>query len=78
MPWLAGARSGVATLPTPGTLRITWPLAEGRRWHLLAQLSDESAPAAVEHDLPGHIAYRSHPAAGRLPAWSVLVSIESP
>ena len=54
------------------------PLAEGRRWHLLAQLSDESAPAAVEHDLPGHIAYRSHPAAGRLPAWSVLVSIESP
>ena len=78
VPWLAGARSGVATLPTPGTLRITWPLAEGRRWHLLAQLSDESAPAAVEHDLPGHIAYRSHPAAGRLPAWSVLVSIESP
>ena len=78
VPWLAGARSGVATLPAPGTLRIAWPLAQGRRWHLLAHLCDTPDPAAAAQGVPGRIVYRSHAAAGRMPAWSVQVSIESP
>jgi malto-oligosyltrehalose trehalohydrolase len=75
MPWLAEARSGRMHLPEPGTLRITWPLGGGRRWHLLARL-DEAEAAAPGEALPGTIVHRSHPEAARLPPWSVQVAID--
>ncbi len=75
VPWLAGARSGALALPAPGTLRISWPLADGRHWHLLAQLADHDGPSAPAARLPGEIVYRSHPPAPVLPAWSVQVAI---
>ena len=75
VPWLAGARSGRFDQPAPGTLRIEWPLAGGRNWHLLAQLADHAGPAELVAALPGELVYASHPAG--LPAWSVRVSIES-
>jgi hypothetical protein len=75
VPWLAGARSGSLALPAPGTLQISWPLAAGRRWHLLAQLADHDGPSALAARLPGEIVYSSHPPAPALPAWSVQVAI---
>jgi maltooligosyltrehalose trehalohydrolase len=78
VPWLAGARSGAWTLPAPGTLRISWPLAAGRRWHLLAQLCASPGPAELVHGLPGTVVYCSHSVAPTLPAWSVRVTIETP
>ncbi len=78
MPWLAGARSGRWVQPDAGTLLVTWPLAAGRRWHMLAQLANHDGPAALSAELPGRTVYRSHPAAGRLPPWSVQVAIEAP
>ena len=52
-PWLAGAGSGTWVQAAPGTLQLSWPLAGGRRWHLLAQLADHAGPAALLADLPG-------------------------
>lgn len=77
MPWLAGARSGRWELPAAGTLRVTWPLAAGSRWHLLAQLADHDGPATLAASLPGRIVYRSHAAGAVLPAWSVQVAVEA-
>jgi maltooligosyltrehalose trehalohydrolase len=77
VPWLAGAKSGAMALPAAGTLRIDWPLASGRRWHLLAQLSDHDGPAHLAAGLPGEMVYRSHPADRGLAAWSVHVAIEA-
>ncbi|MDH4052790.1 MAG: malto-oligosyltrehalose trehalohydrolase [Rubrivivax sp.] len=77
VPWLAGARSGKAEMPAPGTLRIAWPLAGGRRWHLLAQLAGHDGPSGLAKP-PGEAVFRSHPAASGLPAWSVQVSSEAP
>jgi maltooligosyltrehalose trehalohydrolase len=77
LPWLAGARSGQWALAAPGTLRITWPLAEGHHWHLLAQLAGHDGPASLAA-LPGRAVYRSHPHSGSgLPAWSVQAAIET-
>jgi maltooligosyltrehalose trehalohydrolase len=78
VPWLDGARSGSFTLPTPGTLQIAWPLAAGKRWHLLAQLCDHEGPRALAGSLPGDAVYSSHPDLRSLPAWSVHVTVESP
>ena len=75
MPWLADARSGVFSEPVPGTLRIEWPLGEGRRWHLLAQLASHAGAAAPE--LPGEVVYRSHAADTTLPPWSVQFALET-
>ena len=75
VPWLDGACSGCFELPAPGTLRIVWPLAKSRRWHLLAQLADHDGPSDLAAALPGGTVYRSH--AEGLPAWSVQVTLES-
>jgi maltooligosyltrehalose trehalohydrolase len=77
LPWLAGAGSGTLSLPAPGTLSVSWPLGEGQRWHLRAQLAAQPGPAELAAELPGRPVYRSHPDAVALPAWSVQVSIES-
>ena len=77
LPWLAGARSGTFELPAPGMLRVSWPLAGGRRWHLRAQLAAHPAPPGLAAGLPGMAVYDSHPQATAPPAWSVQVSIES-
>ncbi len=76
MPCLPGARSGVMSQPAPGTLRITWPLGGGHRWHLFAQLADHEGRAGVVSDMPGEIVYRSHPPAAQLPPWSVMFAME--
>jgi maltooligosyltrehalose trehalohydrolase len=78
VPWLDGARSGHVESPAAGLLRITWPLAAGRRWHLLAYLADDAAPAGLSATLPGEIVYASHAEAGHLAPWSVRVALESP
>ncbi len=78
IPWLEGSRSGVMTQVAPGTLRITWPLASGHRWHLLAQLASHASPAGMDTELPGTFVYRSHPVAARLAPWSVQFAIEAP
>ena len=78
MPWLAQAQSGSWTLPAPGSLRITWPLGAGCRWHLLAQLAGHAGPAALADTLPGRTVYRSHATHARLAAWSVQVAVEVP
>ena len=78
MPWLAQAQSGSWTLPAPGSLRITWPLGAGCRWHLLAQLAGHAGPAALADTLPGRTVYRSHATNARLAAWSVQVAVEVP
>lgn len=78
LPSLQGAQSGCCSLPEPGTLRITWALSGGRRWHLLARLAPHAAAAAAQAELPGTSVYRSHDAATQWPAWSVQVTIEEP
>ncbi|CAN5756451.1 malto-oligosyltrehalose trehalohydrolase [soil metagenome] len=77
LPWLAGAGSGIASWPAPGTLRITWPLGGGRLWHLSAQLAAHAGPSDSTADLPGDTVYRSHPQAGPRPPWSVHFAIEA-
>lgn len=78
MPWLPGAASGRWSQPAPGSLQVRWPLAGGRHWHLLAQLSDQAGPAALVQALPGRTVYRSHDGAQLLPPWSVRVTVEGP
>jgi maltooligosyltrehalose trehalohydrolase len=75
-PWLDGAASGRWDRPAPGTLRWSWPLAEGRRWHLLAQLADHAGPAGLAAALPGDLVHASHAGAG-LPPWSVRAAMEA-
>ena len=77
VPGLDGAKSGRYTLSDTGSLRITWPLANGAHWHLLAQLSDRIGPEKSAKELPGKVVYRSHDSGDTLPAWSVRVTIES-
>jgi len=76
-PWLEGARRGVATLPAPGTLRISWPLGGGRRWHLLAQLSEHEGPKRPVTELPGDTVYSSDSEPTRLAPWSVRFTVEA-
>jgi maltooligosyltrehalose trehalohydrolase len=76
VPWLGDARSGHCTLPCAGTLRISWPLGGGRRWHLRARLDD--TPALPDDAPPGRSVWRSHPASTELPPWSVEFTIETP
>ena len=79
MPWLAGAHSGALTMPSPGAIRITWQLGEGRRWHLLAQLADQEAPAPSDGPPPGAVIFASHAdSATTLAPWSVRISLEHP
>jgi maltooligosyltrehalose trehalohydrolase len=78
LPWLDGARSGEFTQPAPGTLRVCWPLAAGRRWHLLAQLADHDGAGRLATAPPGERVYASHDVTDNLPAWSVQVTIEEP
>lgn len=78
VPWLRGAGSGRWSQPAPGSLRVTWPLAGGRRWHLLAQLADHEGPAELAQALPGRTVHRSHDGAQPLPPWSVQVALEAP
>jgi malto-oligosyltrehalose trehalohydrolase len=75
MPWLAGARSGTLALPAAGTLHITWPLGQGRRWHLLAQLADH-AGTPLAGALAGDTVYASHASSSALAPWSVRVTLE--
>jgi malto-oligosyltrehalose trehalohydrolase len=76
VPWLQAAHSGRMAQPAPGTLRITWPLGGGRRWHLLAQLAAHRCPDGLAAALPGTTVYRSHPAGETLAPWSVQFAIE--
>jgi maltooligosyltrehalose trehalohydrolase len=76
VPWLDGARCGRFTVHAPGTLRLTWPLAGGRHWHLLAHLADHAGPAELLATLPGTIVYGSHGEAQALPPWSVHAALE--
>jgi maltooligosyltrehalose trehalohydrolase len=78
MPWLDGAASGRWEQAAPGSLHLSWPLAGGRRWHLLAQLADHDGPAALVEALPGRLVYRSHDGQQPLPAWSVMATLETP
>lgn len=81
VPWLASAGSGTFSLPVPGTLDITWPLAGGRRWRLLARLDGADGANGAAGQLAGgrgEVVYASHPDADRLPAWSVYVTLEMP
>ncbi len=78
VPWLHGARSGEFVTSSDGSLRIVWPLADGRRWHMLAQLGDTPGAAGGPETLPGTPVYRSHPDSDAVPAWSVHVNIENP
>ena len=78
VPWLRGAGSGRWSQPAPGSLRVSWPLAGGRQWHLLAQLTDQAGPAALVQALPGRTVYRSHDGTQPLPPWSVHVTLEGP
>jgi maltooligosyltrehalose trehalohydrolase len=78
VPCLASAGSGSFRLPIPGTLDLTWPLAGGRRWRLLARLDDAGGPVGQGDGLTGEMIYASHPLAARLPAWSVYVTLETP
>jgi maltooligosyltrehalose trehalohydrolase len=75
IPRLAQARSGRLELPAPGCLHVQWPLGDGTRWHLLANLS--SAPVQMSAVLPGTIIYASHAAATAQPPWSVRVHLET-
>lgn len=78
LPWLAGVGAGRWSLPAPGSLQLSWPLAAGRRWHLLAQLADRPGPAGLAEAVPGRLVYRSRDGGAPLAPWSVQVSIESP
>ncbi|MBK9360053.1 MAG: malto-oligosyltrehalose trehalohydrolase [Rubrivivax sp.] len=78
MPWLDGAGCGRWSQPAPGSLCVSWPLAGGRRWQLLAQLSDQAGPAELVQSLAGRTVYRSHDDTQPLPPWSVHVSLEGP
>ncbi len=73
-PARAAARS---TCRPPARLRITWPLADGRRWHLLAQLADQ-AGAPLAGALAGDTVYASHASSSALAPWSVRVTLEQP
>lgn len=77
VPWLDDARCGSFTISTPGTLHLVWPLAGGRRWHLLAQLADHAGPADLRAALPGDIVYSSHGGVQALQPWSVLAALQS-
>jgi maltooligosyltrehalose trehalohydrolase len=80
-PWLHGARCGTVHTPAAGTLHWRWPLADGRRWHLLAQLADHAGPPAAVTALaalPGEIVYRSGDDAAALPPWSVVAALQTP
>jgi maltooligosyltrehalose trehalohydrolase len=78
VPWLPGSRCGTWHEPERGTLAVQWPLAGGRRWHLLAQLSDAVGPARLARTLPGREVWRSAHAGDRLSPWSVHVRLEEP
>jgi len=78
VPWLDGAASGRWSEPAPGSLHVVWPLAGGRRWHLLAQLADHAGPAALVRALSGRTVHRSHDGGRALPPWSVQVALEGP
>lgn len=74
VPHLGAVRCGVWAEPAPGTLRLTWPLGDTQRWHLLARLADAPGPAALAQAIPGQVIYRSHDDASGLPPWSVVVA----
>jgi maltooligosyltrehalose trehalohydrolase len=73
-PWLAGAGSGRFTLTDGGTLHVQWPLAQGRHWHLRAQLADvdlaPDAPACQPVPQSQRV-HASHGDRSGMPAWSV-------
>jgi maltooligosyltrehalose trehalohydrolase len=77
VPWLDGARCGSFTIATAGTLHLVWPLAGGRRWHLLAQLAEHPGPADLQAALPGDIVYSSHGETPALQPWSVVAALQS-
>ncbi len=76
-PWLAGARSGQFRVEGSGSLRISWPMADGRQLHMLAQLSAQPGPSSELSALPGNPIYRSHPTNGATAPWSVVVTLEN-
>ena len=76
MPCLGGGKSGKFTATPDGTIRITWPLADGVRWHMAARLGAEADPDAGAAELPGKLVYRSHPDAAGLSPWSVIITSE--
>jgi maltooligosyltrehalose trehalohydrolase len=78
LPWLAAACSGHFSFSAPGLLRISWPLAEGRRWHLLAQLADEAVRIAPAEAMAGESVYASHGTNGAMAPWSVRFTLEHP
>ena len=77
MPCLGGGRSGSFSCTPGGTIRITWPLADGVHWHMAARLGNEADADTAAAQLPGDLVYRSHPDAEGLAAWSVIVTSES-
>jgi maltooligosyltrehalose trehalohydrolase len=74
VPRLPGLRAGESRGAGP-VIQVTWPLAGGGHWALLANLQD--APAALPMALDGHSIYHSHPGAGDgpLPPWCVHIRI---
>ncbi|MCW5631771.1 MAG: malto-oligosyltrehalose trehalohydrolase [Rubrivivax sp.] len=75
VPWLAGARSGRWHAPAEGTVCIEWPLAGGRRWHLLAQLAPRPWPGNGAAELPGRLVHATGPLGAVLAPWSVRVAV---
>jgi maltooligosyltrehalose trehalohydrolase len=69
-----------AEAPNGGVLRAHWRLGDGSRLTLIADMSDDAAPAEIP-DVGGRLLYTTHPhAAGRplhhLPPWFVAWYLE--
>jgi len=74
VPHLAAASHGEFHVLAPGRLAVHWPLGPRAVWHLLANLSPESA---MRDPLPpGEVVYCSQDVDEDLPPWLVRVSIE--
>ena len=74
VPWLDAALSGRHQVDDGGTLRVSWPLAKGHHWHLVARLADT---AVASDGVPGECVYRTH-ADEALAPWSVQAWLERP
>ncbi|KQP36281.1 malto-oligosyltrehalose trehalohydrolase [Pseudorhodoferax sp. Leaf274] len=77
VPRLAGAAQGGRSLGAGRFVRVAWPLANGARWELQANLQDAAVPAPLAVSEGGQPIYVSHAGTG-MPPWSVRVSLHTP
>lgn len=74
VPRLAGATQGGRSLGAGGFVHVVWPLADGARWEMQANLQDVPAPSVAA---AGQCIYASHAGDG-MPPWSVRVNLLTP